>query len=100
MEEDLLACSPDEILSAVNAPDGAILVLTFLCSFHYLSGFRVCHVLLPLGSVNLKIIMPAGDKAIMYERVRSSVLTKEGKVPACRAAIGQLVYNYVENVSR
>jgi hypothetical protein len=49
VEDYLLACSPDEVLVAVDAPDGAILMLGFLSSFHYLNGFRVCHALLPSG---------------------------------------------------
>jgi len=49
VKEYLLACSPDEVLVAVDAPDGAVLKLGFLGSFHYLNGFRVCHDLLPSG---------------------------------------------------
>ena len=49
VEENLLACSPDEVFVAVDAPDGAVLIFSFLSSFHYLNGFRVCHDLLPSG---------------------------------------------------
>jgi hypothetical protein len=49
VEENLLARSPNEVFVAVDAPDGAVLILAFLGSFHYLCGFHVCHDLLPSG---------------------------------------------------
>jgi hypothetical protein len=61
VEENLLACSPNKILVAVNAFDGPILILAILCPLHYLNGFRLCHDLLPSGPLALKITTPAGD---------------------------------------
>jgi hypothetical protein len=61
VKEYLFARSPNEVFVAVNAPDGAVLILAFLSSFHYLCGFHVYHVLLPSGPLP-RIIMPAGDK--------------------------------------
>jgi hypothetical protein len=100
VKEDLFARSPDEVFVAVNAPDGAVLKFAFLSSFHYLCGFHVYHDLLPSGPLPI-LIMPAGDKYKMREQVRSSVLVpRRVKSQPVRAAIGQLVYIYVENVSR
>ena len=84
MEENLLACRPDEILVAVNALDGPVLILGFLCRLHYLNGFRLCHDLLPSGPITYKNMMPAGDKKKAFERIRSSVVTNEGKGSSLR----------------
>jgi hypothetical protein len=88
VEENLLACSPNKILVAVNALDCPILELAFLCPLHYLNGFRLCHDLLPSGPLTEKNMMPAGDKKNASKLIRSSVVTNEGKGSSLvRAAI-------------
>jgi hypothetical protein len=70
VEENLLACSPNEVLVAVNALDGPVLIFGFLCPLHYLNGFRLCHDLLPSGPLAYETIMPAGAKENALKKMR------------------------------